>query len=74
MFARPDPADTDAVYEPLERIRSIVGNVIACLEAAVPEDGWHHSFAVFIYQAPWGLSDLGHELPKDMSGLSLYAL
>ena len=74
MFARPDPADTDAVYEPLERIRSIVGNVVACLEAAVPEDGWHHSFAAFFYQAPWGISDLEHELPKEMPGLSLYAL
>ena len=54
MFARPDPNDTDAVYEPLERIRSIVGNVVACLEAAVPEDGWHHSFAAFYLPSPLG--------------------
>ena len=36
LFAMPDNGDHAALFEPLDRIRAIVGNVIACLKAAFP--------------------------------------
>lgn len=38
LFAMPQ--ERAAYFEPLERIRAIVGNVLACLEAALPEQCW----------------------------------
>ena len=59
LFVRPDPQDTAAVYEPLERVRAVVGNVLACLHAAVPKTGWHYAFSAFYLPSPLGTSRPG---------------
>lgn len=73
------PADTRAEHEPLERMRAISKNVLACLEAALPPTAWQRCFSSFAL--PWPTSTpeqaehkalifrilkaAGHERPED---------
>ena len=59
LFVRPDPQDSAAIYEPLERVRAIVGSVMACLHAAVPKTGWHYAFSAFYLPSPLGTNRPG---------------
>ncbi len=69
LFARPPSSDTAALFEPLDRVRAIVGNVIACLKGALPANGWQHSFSTLHLQSPLGQERPGrpaaHKLMKD---------
>ena len=47
MVRMPPPEDTVALHEPLERMRAIVGNVMQCLQAALPDSSWQHRFRVW---------------------------
>ena len=58
MFCMPPPEDTVALHEPLERMRAIVGNVMQCLQAALPDSSWQHRFRV------WALPYVADERSK----------
>lgn len=46
------PAKREEFFEPLERMRAIVGNIEAALAAAFPENCWHHTFKAFKLPSP----------------------
>ena len=48
LFAR--PAEDAAKFEPLERMRAIIGNVLCCLSAAMPDTAWQVRFSCFFAQ------------------------
>ena len=51
LFAR--PAEDAAKFEPLERMRAIIGNVLCCLSAAMPDTAWQVRFSCFFCLARW---------------------
>jgi len=51
VYALPDPAAPE-YFEPLERMRAVLGNVLLCLEAALPPTSWQRSFSAFRLPAP----------------------
>ena len=56
LFGMPDRNDQAAIYEPLQRMRPIVANVIVCLEAALPSNSWQRQFSAFALPSPLGRS------------------
>lgn len=66
LFIKPDQADQEALYEPLERMRVIVGNVIQCLRAAIPDTCWRYRFACFALPSPLGPNKPGRESCKKL--------
>ena len=56
LFGMPDRNDQAAIYEPLQRMRPIVVNVIVCLEAALPSNSWQRQFSAFALPSPLGRS------------------
>ena len=64
FFVRPDGSDQEAMFEPLERMRVIVGNVIQCLRAAVPTTCWRHQFSCFVLPNPLGPNRPGRDSVK----------
>jgi hypothetical protein len=66
VFVKPDGTDQEAMYEPLERMRVIVGNVLQCLRAAIPETCWRYRFACYALPSPLGPSRPGRESSKKL--------
>lgn len=61
MFVKPEGTDEEAMFEPLERIRVIVGNVFQCLRAAVPDTSWRYQFMCFALPSPLGPTKPGKD-------------
>ena len=61
LFAK--PTGQDAKFEPLQRMRAIAGNVVACLRAALPDSVWQVQFPCFFSRARWAQHALG-ALPR----------
>jgi len=53
VFALPDRRHP-SFFEPLERVRGVLGNILCCLEAALPPTSWQRSFAAFRLPHPLG--------------------
>ena len=64
FFVRPDGSDLEAMFEPLERMRVITGNVLQCLRAAVPSTCWRHQFSCFGLPNPLGPNKPGRDSSK----------
>lgn len=64
FFVRPDGSDREALFEPLERMRVIAGNIIQCLRAAVPTTCWRHQFSCFVLPSPLGPNRPGRDSVK----------
>ena len=62
LFAR--PAEDAAKFEPLERMRAIIGNVLCCLSAAMPDTAWQVRFSCFVLPSPLGPSRPGRPAAK----------
>ena len=52
LFLR--PTTDQALFEPLQRFRVVVGNVLACLQAAMPECAWQVEFEVWNLPSAFG--------------------
>ena len=52
LFSMPVKADREAYFEPLERVRAVVGNVLVCLDAAFPPESWQYAFAGYRLPSP----------------------
>ena len=59
LFARPEASQSDAILEPLERMREICKNVKACLQASMPESSWQVQFSAFWLPSPIGPTQPG---------------
>ena len=66
MFVKPEGTDEEAMFEPLERIRVIVGNVFQCLRAAVPNTSWRFQFCCFALPSPLGPNKPGRDSAKNL--------
>lgn len=54
LFAMPDENDKAALFEPLERMRAIVPNVLACMRASLPSNCWQRVFSAYYLPSPLG--------------------
>jgi len=61
------PAGQTAKFEPLERMRAIVGNVLVCLQAALPENSWQVQFSCFFLPSPLGPARPGRPAAKALA-------
>ena len=59
LFAMPHEDNRAARFEPLERMRSIVPNVLACMRAAVPNNSWQRVFSGYYLPSPLGPNKTG---------------
>ena len=62
LFAK--PTGQDAKFEPLQRMRAIAGNVVACLRAALPDSVWQVQFSSFFLPSPLGAARPGRPAAK----------
>ena len=49
LFAKPSADDQAAIFEPLQRMRAIAGNVLACMRAALPDTAWQVQLSCFLF-------------------------
>ena len=53
MLAMPPAADRVATFEPLQRIRGIVRNILVSIDAALPSNSWQWTFGHFALPGIW---------------------
>ena len=74
LFVKPVGTDQEAMYEPLERMRVIVGNVLQCLRAAIPETCWRYKFACYALPSPLGPNKPGRDGSKKLMKKNFLAI